>query len=131
MMTMSDNNQKIDTISSFLSNGYDQLISILTSENKLCERKLIIFNNKRIEEENKKLSYMRKIAKSKQLEEAQSLDPANFRNQKNFQKKIDVCVYIDRKWNRQMYREINIKRNRQMDRQIDRQIDKICSVCLV
>ena len=84
MMTMSDNNQKIDTISSFLSNGYDQLISILTSENKLCERKLIIFNNKRIEEENKKLSYMRKIAKSKQLEEAQSLDPANFRNQKNF-----------------------------------------------
>jgi hypothetical protein len=84
MMTMSDNNQKIDTISSFLSNGYDQLISILTSENKLCERKLIIFNNKRIEEENKKISYMRKIAKSKQLEEAQSLDPANFRNQKNF-----------------------------------------------
>ena len=84
MMTMSDNNQKIDTISSFLSNGYDQLISILTSENKLCERKLMIFNNKRIEEENKKLSYMRKIAKSKQLEEAQSLDPANFRNQKNF-----------------------------------------------
>jgi hypothetical protein len=84
MMTMSDNNQKIDTISSFLSNGYDQLISILTSENKLCERKLIIFNNKRIEEENKKISYMRKVAKSKQLEEAQSLDPANFRNQKNF-----------------------------------------------
>ena len=96
MMTMSDNNQKIDTISSFLSNGYDQLISILTSENKLCERKLIIFNNKRIEEENKKISYMRKIAKSKQLEEAQSLDPANFRNQKNFQKKIDVYVQRDK-----------------------------------
>ena len=114
MMTMSDNNQKIDTISSFLSNGYDQLISILTSENKLCERKLIIFNNKRIEEENKKISYMRKVAKSKQLEEAQSLDPANFRNQKNFQQKIDVYVYIDRKRNRQM----------------DRQRDKICSVCL-
>lgn len=85
MMTISDNNNyKIDTLSSFLSNGYDQLISILTSENKLCERKLIIFNNKRMEEENKKLSYMRKIAKSKQIEEVQSLDPANFRNQKNF-----------------------------------------------
>jgi hypothetical protein len=85
MMIMSDNNHKIENmLSSFLSNGYDQLISILTSENKLCERKLIIFNNKRIEEENKKLTYMKKIAKSKQLEEVQSLDPANFRNQKNF-----------------------------------------------
>ena len=78
-----DINKAIDNLS-FLSNGYDNLISILTSENKLCERKLTIFNNKRLEEENKKMIIMRKIAKIKQLDEAQSLDPANFRNQKNF-----------------------------------------------
>jgi len=83
IMTNSDNNHKNDTLS-FLTNGYDNLITILTSENKLCERKLNIFNTKRLDEENKKINFMRKIAKLKQLEEAQSLDPANFKNQKNF-----------------------------------------------
>ena len=48
---------------STLSDGYENLVTILTSENKLCEKKLNIFNNKRYEEEEKRIMTMKKIAK--------------------------------------------------------------------
>ena len=54
---------------STLSNGYDNLVMILTSENRLCERKLNIFNNKRYEEEEKRIITMKKIARLKAIEE--------------------------------------------------------------
>jgi hypothetical protein len=64
------------------TNGYDDLVAILSAENKLCERKLLMLASRRQEEEERRALYMKKIMRSKALEENQARDPANFRNQR-------------------------------------------------
>ena len=61
--------------------GYDSLVSILQEETQLCERKLDILSNRRQAEEESRLQLLRKLAKMKTIEDQQSRDPSNFRNQ--------------------------------------------------
>lgn len=67
-----------------LFGGYDDLIGLLTAENRLCERKLLMFGNRRQEEEDRRVVYMKKMARAKALQDAQERDPANFKNQRSF-----------------------------------------------
>jgi hypothetical protein len=63
--------------------GYNDLVNILNLENKLCVRKLNILSSRRQEEEDFRTAALRKQAKQRALEDNQSKDPANFRNQNN------------------------------------------------
>jgi hypothetical protein len=73
----------VSTVDNFhsISEDYSQLISVLSEEQKLSDRKLTILNHRRLSEEEARLAYYRKIQKTKALEEIQSKDPLNFRNQ--------------------------------------------------
>lgn len=71
-----------DDLSSMLSSGYDDLVAILSAENKLCERKLMMMACRRQEEEERRALYLKKLARAKAQEDNQSRDPANFRNQR-------------------------------------------------
>jgi len=53
-------------------------------ENRLCEKKLAIIRSRRQEEQNSRAAAQRKILRSKNIEEQQSRDPLNFRNQRKF-----------------------------------------------
>ena len=53
-------------------------------ENKLCEKKLAIIRSRRQEEQNLRAAAQRKLLRSKNIEEQQSRDPLNFRNQRKF-----------------------------------------------
>ncbi len=64
-----------------LTNGYDNLMTILLEENKLCDKKLMLLNIRREAEEEARLAYMKKMAKLKAAEDNQSKDPSNFKNQ--------------------------------------------------
>jgi hypothetical protein len=61
--------------------GYDNLVSILQEESKLCEKKLSLLGQRREYEEEARVQMLRKLAKMKAAEENQSRDPNNFRNQ--------------------------------------------------
>lgn len=65
-----------------LSSGYDDLVQILSAENKLCERKLLMMASRRQEEEERRVLYMKKLARAKAQDDSQTRDPANFRNQR-------------------------------------------------
>ena len=65
-----------------LSSGYDDLVQILSAENKLCERKLLMMGSRRQEEEERRVLYLKKLARAKAQEDNQTRDPANFRNQR-------------------------------------------------
>lgn len=67
---------------SMLSSGYDDLVQILSAENKLCERKLLMMGSRRQEEEERRVLYMKKLARVKAQDDTQARDPANFRNQR-------------------------------------------------
>ena len=43
-----------------------------------------MLRNRRQEEEDKRIMYMKKMAKIKAMQEAEQRDPANFRNQRNY-----------------------------------------------
>lgn len=73
-----------EDISSMLSSGYDDLVAILSAENKLCERKLMMMACRRQEEEERRALYLKKLARAKVQEDNQARDPANFRNQQRF-----------------------------------------------
>lgn len=64
-------------------NTYFDLVEILNLETRLCERKLSVLRMRRQEEEDRKNVQLRKLAKLKEMEDKQSRDPANFRNQAN------------------------------------------------
>ena len=65
-----------------INNGYNDLIKILSIENKLCEHKLLLLNTRKQEEEEKRIIYMKKLARARAVEDNQARDPANFRNQR-------------------------------------------------
>ena len=73
-----------DDVAIMLSSGYDDLVAILSAENKLCERKLLMMGSRRQEEEERRALFMKKIARAKAMEDNQARDPANFRNQLRF-----------------------------------------------
>ena len=53
-------------------------------EYRVTENKLALLRSRRIEEEEARIAHRKKMAKLRQLEESQSKDPANFRNQRKF-----------------------------------------------
>lgn len=53
-------------------------------ELRVTENKLALLRSRRIEDEEARIAYKKKVAKLRQLEESQSKDPANFRNQGRF-----------------------------------------------
>lgn len=57
-------------------------MAILSAENKLCERKLLLMACRRQEEEERRALYLKKLARAKAVEDTQARDPANFRNQR-------------------------------------------------
>lgn len=75
-------NGSSDDLTSMLNSGYDDLVAILSAENKLCERKLMLMSCRRQEEEERRALYVKKLARAKVQEDNQSRDPANFRNQR-------------------------------------------------
>ena len=62
---------------------YENLSIIIQVEKKMCEKKLHVLQNRRQEEQDTRTAMARKLARIKTLEDSQSKDPANFRNQKN------------------------------------------------
>ena len=72
----------VEDVTSGLTSGYDDLVAILSAENKLCERKLLMMGCRRQEEEERRALYLKKQARVKAIEDNQSRDPANFRNQR-------------------------------------------------
>jgi hypothetical protein len=72
----------LEELASGLTSGYDDLVAILSAENKLCERKLLMVASRRQEEEERRAAYQRKLARAKVAEDTQVRDPANFRNQR-------------------------------------------------
>lgn len=64
-----------------MNESYDNLVSILQEEIGLCEQKLILLSKKRENEIEARIIYNKKLAKMKAIEDMQSKDPANFRNQ--------------------------------------------------
>jgi len=71
-----------EEMNSMLSSGYDDLVQILSAENKLCERKLLMMGSRRQEEEERRVLYLKKLARAKAQDDSQTRDPANFRNQR-------------------------------------------------
>jgi hypothetical protein len=57
---------------------------LLENELALTERKLSIIRSRRIDEEEMKLVQKKRVAKAKQIDEIQSKDPLNFKNQTRF-----------------------------------------------
>lgn len=64
-----------------IRDGYDNLVSILQEETQLCEKKLDILSHRRQSEEEARLLLLRKLARMRSIEDQQSKDPTNFRNQ--------------------------------------------------
>lgn len=53
-------------------------------ELRVTENKLSVLRGRRMEEEDAKAAYKKKIARLKNIDESQSKDPNNFKNQKRF-----------------------------------------------
>ena len=53
-------------------------------ELRVTENKLALLRSRRIEDEEARIAYRKKLARLRQLDESQSKDPANFRNQRRF-----------------------------------------------
>ena len=53
-------------------------------ELRVTENKLALLRSRRLEDEEARIAYRKKLVKLRQLEESQSKDPANFRNQRRF-----------------------------------------------
>lgn len=77
-----DGGATLEDLASGLTSGYDDLVAILSAENKLCERKLLLMACRRQEEEERRALYLKKLARAKAAEEANVRDPASFRNQR-------------------------------------------------
>lgn len=75
------NNQSSSSNLQSLTDGYENLISILSEESRLCDKKFMLLNSRREAEEEARLMYMKKMAKMKAAEDNQSKDPHNFKNQ--------------------------------------------------
>ena len=71
-----------EEVTLMLSSGYDDLVQILSAENKLCERKLLMMGSRRQEEEERRVLYLKKLARAKAQDDNQARDPASFRNQR-------------------------------------------------
>eukprot|EP00602_Paraphysomonas_sp_CaronLab_P004539 CAMPEP_0185035862 /NCGR_PEP_ID=MMETSP1103-20130426/27935_1 /TAXON_ID=36769 /ORGANISM="Paraphysomonas bandaiensis, Strain Caron Lab Isolate" /LENGTH=866 /DNA_ID=CAMNT_0027573135 /DNA_START=824 /DNA_END=3424 /DNA_ORIENTATION=- len=56
----------------------------LESELVLAEKKLDLIRRRRLEEEAARVAHKKKVARSRQLEESQSRDPLNFKNQSRY-----------------------------------------------
>ena len=62
------------------ANNRERLLDELLAEMKLSEKKNIILNNRRVEEEESRALAERKAMKQRKKEEGQSRDPMNFAN---------------------------------------------------
>lgn len=63
---------------------YDNIIEILNIEKTVVERKLLLFSEKRIEEQEVLNLKLKRKEKKKIIQDFQSKDPSNFTNQKRF-----------------------------------------------
>ncbi len=63
---------------------YQSLANNSLIEQRVCEKKLTIIRSRRHDEQELRNQYLRKMARLKAMEEKESKDPYNFRNQKNF-----------------------------------------------
>lgn len=64
-----------------IQSNHETLYQILLEENKLLDRKLYLFSQRRQVEFDVKQTYVKKMMKLKALEEAEAKDPNSFKNQ--------------------------------------------------
>lgn len=64
-----------------IQSNHEILYQILIEENKLLDRKLNLFSQRRQVEAEVKQAYLKKMMKMKAMEEAESKDPNSFKNQ--------------------------------------------------
>jgi hypothetical protein len=69
------------TSADLLSSHYDNLITLLRDELQLTERKLQLLRERRESEEEVRAQQNKRLARARAIEELESRDPNNFRNQ--------------------------------------------------